>query len=257
MNTIKFILLFLISAPIFEADAETYFGTLRGEKIIELKSPFSGVIEHNLTIDGRVNENSSPLKIKSLELESKMEILTLKINTLNSKISRLMYEYENAQTHYNKGFISNAELNEKKDAISEAKISLQELKIELTALKKMLEMGTPVISNKFLIRQFYTVDKQIVNAGDNIVSVEIIDDFYVDIKFDPVTLKGRLQDKDITVRSLVTGQTGKAAVFKISNPVDNNNTQGSKIASLIIKADEIDLSQLLDTVFEIEINDRN
>ncbi|EFE8234442.1 hypothetical protein F2I39_25390, partial [Escherichia coli] len=164
MNTIKFILLFLISAPIFEANAETYFGTLRGEKIIELKSPFSGVIEHNLTIDGRVNENSAPLKIKSLELESKMDILTLKINTLNSKISRLMYEYENAQTYYNKGFISNAELNEKKDAISEAKISLQELKIELTALKKMLEMGTPVIANKFLIRQFYTVDKQIVNA---------------------------------------------------------------------------------------------
>ncbi|EGB2672745.1 hypothetical protein H7C69_003712 [Escherichia coli] len=118
-------------------------------------------------------------------------------------------------------------------------------------------MGTPLIANKFLIRQFYTVDKQIVNAGDRIVSVEIVDDFYIDIKFDPVTLKGRLQDKEITVRSLVTGQTAKSAVFKISNPVDNNNTQGSKIASLIVKTDEIDLPQLLDTVFEVEINDRS
>lgn len=257
MNTIRLILLFLISTPVFDAIAETYFGTLRGEKIIELKSPFSGIIEHNLPVDGRVNENSSPLKIKSLELESKMEILTLKINTLNSKLSRLIYEYKNAQTYYDKGFISNYELNEKKDAISEAKISLQELKIELSALKKTLEMGTPVIANKYLIRQFHTVDRQIVNAGDHIVSVEIVDNFYIDIKFDPVTSKGRLQDKEITVRSLVTGQTGKADVFKISNPVDNNNTQGSKIASLVIKADEIDLPQLLDTVFEVEINDRN
>ncbi|HHL8295760.1 TPA: hypothetical protein ACQ717_004349 [Escherichia coli] len=257
MNTIRLILLFLISAPVFDAVAETYYGTLRGEKIIELKSPFSGVIEHNLTIDGRVNENSSPIKIKSLELESKIEILIIKINTLKSKISRLIHECRIAQIYYDKGFISNAELNEKKDAISEAKISLQELTIELTTLKKTLEMGTPLIENKFLVRQFYTVDKQIVNAGDRIVSVEIVDDFYIDIKFDPVTLKGRLQDKEITARSLVTGQTAKAAVFKISNPIDNNNTQGSKIASLIVKTDEIDLPQLLDTVFEIEINDRN
>ncbi|ELO4934231.1 hypothetical protein QUR06_004183 [Escherichia coli] len=257
MNTIKLILLFLISAPAFDATAEIYYGTLRGEKIIELKSPFSGVIENMLTIDGKVNENLSPVKIKSLELESKVEILIIKINTLKSKLSRLMNEYKTAQIHYDKGFISNAELNERKDAISEAEISLQELKIELTALKKTLDMGTPLIANKFLIRQFYTVDKQIVNAGDRIVSVEIVDDFYIDIKFDPVTLKGRLQDKEITVRSLVTGQTAKSAVFKISNPVDNTNTQGSKIASLIVKTDEIDLPQLLDTVFEVEINDRS
>ncbi|EGB2672746.1 hypothetical protein H7C69_003713 [Escherichia coli] len=141
MNTIKLILLFLISVPAFDATAEIYYGTLRGEKIIELKSPFSGVIENMLTIDGKINENSSPVKIKSLELESKVEILIIKINTLKSKLSRLMNEYKTAQIHYDKGFISNAELNERKDAISEAEISLQELKIELTALKKRLIWG--------------------------------------------------------------------------------------------------------------------
>lgn len=257
MNIIKLILIFLTSVSAFNVSADIYFGTLRGSNVIELKSPFSGVVEHNLVIDGQVNENIAPLSIKSIDLESRKEILNLKINTLNTKIYRLLNEYKSAQESYKAGFISSSELNEKNDVIDEAKISLQELKIELNALEKTLEMGSPVINKRFLVRQLYTVDKQIVNTGDLVASIETVDDFFIDFKFDPVSITGRIQDKEILIKSLVTGQTGNAVVFKVSNPVDNNNTQGSKIASLLIKADNIDLTQLLDTVFEIEIHDKN
>ncbi|EAA3133235.1 TPA: hypothetical protein H2W70_004540 [Salmonella enterica] len=257
MNTIRLILLFLISSPVFNVAADTYYGTLRGENLIELKSPYSGVVEHNLKVDGNVKKNISPLIIKSIELESKKEIINLKINTLSAKISRLMNEYKSAQNSYEKGFTSGIELNQKKDAINEAEISLRELKIELTALEKVLEMGNPTIHRKFLVRQFHTADKQLVNAGDRTVSIEIIDNLYIDFKFDPVTIKGRIQDKDITVKSLVTGHKSKAIVSSVSNSVSNNNTQGAKVASLLIKTEEIDLTQLLDTVFEIHINDKN
>lgn len=257
VSTLKLILLFLTSTPVFDVAADMYFGTLRGENIIELKSPISGVIEQNVKIDGLVNENVSPFKIKSIEVESKKEILNIKIKTLSSKLSRLIDEYKNAKISYSNGFISNSELDEKKDVIDEAKISLQELKIELAALSEMLEMGNPVIKKKFLVRQFHTVNNQVVNAGDRIVSIETVDNYYIDIKFDPVSMNGRIQDKKIIVKSLVTGQKGDAIVHKISNPVDNNNTQGAKIASLLIHADKIDLPQLLDTVFEVEIHDRH
>lgn len=255
MIIIKLILLFLTSIPVFNATADTYFGTLRGENLIELKSPYAGMVEHNLTVDDRVNDHVAPLTIKSIELESKKEILNLKIATLSSKISRLQNEYRNAQKSYAKGFTSGTELNDKSDDINEAMISLQELKIELTALQKMLEMGNPVISRKFMVRQFHAIDKQIVNAGDRLVSIELVDNFYIDFKFDPVTIKGRIQDKQIKVKSLVTGQTANALVASVSNALNNNNTQGSKVASLLIKTDKIELSQLLDTVFEIEVND--
>lgn len=255
MIIIRLILLFLTSMPVFKATADTYFGTLRGENLIELKSPYAGVVEHKLTVDDRVNDHVAPLTIKSIELESRREILKLKIDTLSSKLSRLQNEYKNAQQSFEKGFTSGTELNSKHDAINEARISLQELKIELSALQKMLEMGNPVISKKFMVRQFHVVDKQIVNAGDSLVSVELVDNFYIDFKFDPVTIKGRIQDKQITVKSLVTGETANALVSGVSHVVNNNNTQGSKVASLLIKTDKIELSQLLDTVFEVEVND--
>ncbi|EEP9438951.1 hypothetical protein HCO87_003810, partial [Salmonella enterica subsp. enterica serovar Reading] len=110
---------------------------------------------------------------------------------------------------------------------------------------------------KYLIREYYTVNNQVVNSGDRLVSIETVDNFFIDIKFDPVSMKGKIQDKEISVKSLVTGRTGKAFVVKVSNPVDNKNTHGSKVASLRVTTDSSDLPQLLDTVFEVNIYDKN
>ncbi|EFO7115706.1 hypothetical protein ACNUY4_004456 [Salmonella enterica] len=257
MISMKLILVSLISIFSYNVKADTFYGTLRGENIIELKSPFSGVIKHNLSIDGAVHENISPVTIKSYELESKKQILSIKINTLKTKVTRLSNEYNGAKSSYERGFISRSELYQKQDAINEAQIMLQELKIEYSGLMNMLELGEPIIKKKYLIREYYTVNNQVVNSGDRLVSIETVDNFFIDIKFDPVSMKGKIQDKEISVKSLVTGRTGKAFVFKVSNPVDNKNTHGSKVASLRVTTDSSDLPQLLDTVFEVNIYDKN
>ncbi|MFQ6246874.1 hypothetical protein ACLMPP_20675 [Yersinia enterocolitica] len=256
MNLIKFILVFLISLPIFDSRADTFYGTLRGEDSIEIKSPYSGVVKHLLPKESGIYKNESPISVESYELNSKKSILKIKIENLKSKFNRLQKEYNNTREAYKKGFVSLSSVNEKEDAIKEEKINLEELNIELTALENMLQLGKPVIAKKFIVRQFYAVDKQVVNAGDNIVRVETIDNFLIDIKYDPVAMKGRIQDKEIKFKSLVTGVSGKAIVLKITNPKDNDNTQGAKIASLLLSTESGDLYQLLDTVFEITIHDK-
>ncbi|EEP9439003.1 hypothetical protein HCO87_003897, partial [Salmonella enterica subsp. enterica serovar Reading] len=145
MISMKLILVSLISIFSYNVKADTFYGTLRGENIIELKSPFSGVIKHNLSIDGTVHENISPVTIKSYELESKKQILSIKINTLKTKVTRLSNEYNGAKSSYERGFISRSELYQKQDAINEAQIMLQELKIEYSGLMNMLELGEPII----------------------------------------------------------------------------------------------------------------
>lgn len=243
--------------PAFESCAVTYYGTLRGGEVIDIKSPYSGIIKHQLPEDGQVYKNESPICIESYELNSKKSILKIKIENLKSKIHRLQMEYDNIVEDYKKGFVSLSSVNEKEYVLKEEKINLEELKIELKALENTLALGNPVISGKFIIRQFYTVDKQVVNAGDNIVRVETLDKFLIDIKFDPVAVKGRIQDKDIKFKSLVTGASGKAIVMRVSNPKDNDNTQGAQIASLLLTTEVGNIYQLLDTVFEITIHDKD
>ncbi|HBA7004130.1 TPA: hypothetical protein J1184_004746 [Escherichia coli] len=256
MSLTKFILTSLISLSAFSSYADTFYGTLRGEKSIEIKSPYTGVVKHLLHKEGGIYENESPINIESYELNSKVSILKIKIKNLRTKIIRLQRDYANSQNAYKKGFVSQSSINEKEDAIKNEQINLEELNIELNALKNTLQLGKPIIANKFIIRQFYAIDKQVVNTGDNLVRVETIDNFLVDIKYDPVAMKGRIQDKEIIFKSLVTNTSGKAVVVNIMNPKDNDNTQGAKIASLLLSTDSDDLYQLLDTIFEIKINDK-
>ena len=252
----KYIFTSLISFTTCYSHADTFYGTLRGERTIEIKSPYNGVVHQHLYKEGEIYTDASPVSIESYELNSKKSILNIKIKNLNSKILRLEKDYANTLKSYNKGFVALYNVNEKEDAIKNEKINLEELNIELKALKNTLQLGKPLITGKFIIRQFYATDKQVVNAGDNIMRVENVDNFLMDIKYDPVTLKGRIQDKEITFNSLVSNAKGKAAVLSITNPKENDNTQGAKVATLMLCTDSNDLYQLLDTVFEITIHDK-
>lgn len=232
-----------------------FYGVLRGGGAIDIKSSYNGVAKHLMVKDEGVHENESPIMVESFEINAKINILKIKIKNIKSRIKRFKREYANIIESYNKGFISLSGVNEKEDAIKEAMVNLEELNIELAALENTLKSGKIFIAKKFIIRQFYVADNQVVNAGDNIVNIETVDKYLVDIKYDPVTIKGRIQDKEIKFKSLVTGDSGKATVLTITTPKDNDNTQGAKIASLLISPEGADLHQLLDTVFEITIND--
>ncbi|MEB0968001.1 hypothetical protein VC899_22840 [Citrobacter braakii] len=254
MTIIRPILAFLISLTLFPVHADIYYGTLRGVNLLELKSPYNGVVNLIQSKNEGFYFNESPFKIESYELESKKKILQLKINNLKSRISRLERDYEDTKKSFSLGYVSRSEMDVKEDTFKEATINLQELHLELNALESTLELGHPVINTKFIIRDIYAMDNQVVNTGDAILRLENIDDFLIDIKYDPVTLTGRIQDKKILVKSLVTGTSYEAFASKVSSSGDNS-FHGSKIASLMIKEHSEDLVNLLDSVFEVHIID--
>lgn len=254
MNIIKHILVFLISSVILPTYAGDYYGTLRGINTLELKSPYNGVVKITPSKKEGVYSNEPPFVVESYELESRKNVLKIKINNIESKISRLKRNFDNAKKSFSLGYISRSEMEAANDDLNEASINLKELHLELEALERTLQLGSPVINTKFIIRDIYVMNNQVVNTGDAILKLENIDKFIIDIKYDPVTMKGRIQDKKISVKSLVTGAEFEAIAGKVSTAGDSS-FHGSKIASLMLKEHSEELVQFLDTVFEVHIDD--
>lgn len=254
MNTIRLIFICLTSLATFSVYANNYYGTLRGMSSMELKSPYNGVVKILESEKEKVYYNEPPFLIESYELESKRNIIKIKINNSKAKIKRLDRDYKSAKKSFELGYVSRSDMDAKKDAFTEATINMEELNIELNALERILELGKPVMNFRFIIRDVYALNNQVVNAGDTILRMENIDRFMIDVKYDPVAISGRIQDKKITVKSLVTGEVFNATVEKIYTSGDNA-FHGSKMISLALEKHSEDLVQLLDTVFEVCIND--
>ncbi|EEH8383490.1 hypothetical protein G3142_005581 [Salmonella enterica subsp. enterica serovar Montevideo] len=254
MNTIRLILICLISLATFNTYANNYYGTLRGASSLELKSPYNGVVKKLQTDKENVYLNDSPFTIDSYELESKSNILKIKIENSKSKIKRLERDYKSAKKYYELGYVSRSDMDAKEDVLKDAFINMEELRIELNALERMLGLGKPTLNFRYIIRDVYTLNNQVVNAGDIILKLENVDKFIIDIKYDPVALDGRIQDKRIVVKSLVTGAEFDASIEKIYTSGDNV-FHGSKMVSILLEEYNEDLVQLLDTVFEVRISD--
>ena len=254
MNIIKLIFIYLTSLATFNVYANSYFGTLRGVSSMELKSPYNGVVKILESDKEKVYFNEPPFIIESYELESKKNIIKIKIDNSKAKIKRLERDFQSARKSFELGYLSRSDMDAKKDAFTEATINMEELNIELNALERIIELGKPIMNFRFIIRDVYTLNNQVVNAGDTILRMENVDRFMIDVKYDPVALSGRIQDKKITVKSLVTGEVHNASVEKIYTSGDNA-FHGSKMVSIMLEKNSEDLVQLLDTVFEVRIND--
>ncbi|HBL8814498.1 TPA: hypothetical protein LTW52_005161 [Escherichia coli] len=247
----------LISLLWGEANAETYYGTLRGEGVTQYKSPFNGIIELGSIQPGGIYSNSTLFVIRNHEYLSKMEILELKINMLKENRNRLYENLWHSKNALKKGFISRNDFFEKNYEIENVDINIKELSAELEGIKSLNKLGIIHTPGKLIINDIAVNDHQYVNTGDYIMQVERLNSYYVDIKFDPVAIKGRLQDKNITFKSLVSKVTGKGIVSKVANSQDKSSeVYGLKIASIKIECDDdYEISSLLDTVFEIIVND--
>jgi len=221
---------------------------------MELKSPYNGVVKILESDKEKVYFNEPPFIIESYELESKKNIIKIKIDNSKAKIKRLERDFQSARKSFELGYLSRSDMDAKKDAFTEATINMEELNIELNALERIIELGKPIMNFRFIIRDVYTLNNQVVNAGDTILRMENVDRFMIDVKYDPVALSGRIQDKKITVKSLVTGEVHNASVEKIYTSGDNA-FHGSKMVSIMLEKNSEDLVQLLDTVFEVRIND--
>ncbi len=252
----KQIYILLISFLCGEANAETYYGTLRGEDFIQYKSPFSGIVNLNSVLPGNIYSDKTLFVIKNHEYLSKIDILRLKLERLKESRNRLHNNLRYLKSALDEGFISRNEFFEKNDEIENIDVNIKELSTELEGLEDLIKLGVAHVPGKFIINDIAVNDHQYVNAGDYIMQVERLNSYYVDIKFDPVTIKGRLQDKKIIFKSLVSNFTGKGTVSKIANSQDRSaEVYGLKIASIKINGNDYDMPSLLDTAFEITVND--
>ncbi|MDX5601819.1 ABC transporter, partial [Escherichia coli] len=86
-----------------------------------------------------------------------------------------------------------------------------------------------------------------------IMKIETIDKFHVDIKFDPVM--SNFKGKKIKYRSLVSGLTGEAKLINITGNLSGEVKNGLKTAVLQIDDGNRVSHELLDTAFEISIDD--
>ncbi|ELY5855633.1 hypothetical protein SNN70_004252, partial [Cronobacter malonaticus] len=246
---------FWISSFIFPCFADTFYGTLHGNEVVNVKSPYNGLISLHEKNIRHVYSNKMIYSIKNLDYISKKEILKLKIKNTEDKQRRLKKDYSDYIISFKDGFLSKNELNSKKELIDETQIVLQELTTELYNINTLLDIGAPVIKGRFIIRDLAVSDQQTVSAGDYLMQLEFLDNYYVDVKYDPAILSGKLQDKKVTFHSLVDRNiSGSAHVYKINSSSAAGDVYGLMTATLVLNT-SADLSSLLDTVFEIAIND--
>ena len=113
------------------------------------------------------------------------------------------------------------------------------------------------IDRPFIVRDIGVTNRQYVNSGDSLINIELLDNFFVDIKIDPVVFKGNIKNKNVNYVSMVGNVTGKASVVRISSVIDNagSKASGMRMVTLLIHGERNTLQSLLDTAFKIEFND--
>ncbi|HBA8925453.1 TPA: hypothetical protein J1246_004943, partial [Escherichia coli] len=107
------------------------------------------------------------------------------------------------------------------------------------------------------VRDISVSNRQYVNSGDSLMNIELLDNFFVDVKIDPVVFQGNIKNKNIDYLSLVGNITGKATLVRVSGIIDNTGSKasGMRMVTLLIHGERSILQPLLDTAFEIKFND--
>ncbi|HGD7643028.1 hypothetical protein [Escherichia coli] len=260
MNIIAYIIIFFFSVTPVKGICDIYYGVLHGSQTLKYKSPFAGMVTIGNFVEGDVfNEKNKLFSILNHEYSAKKDILNTKRKAEEKKLIKLNELKKNSLIMFSKGFISKEILNEIDEKINNTELSLMGLDLELKSLEHLLKLSSPFLPPPFIIRDIFVTNEQYVNAGDDIMSVELLNKFYIDIKIDPVNT-GNIKDKNIKYRSLVSSLSGSATVVKIvrangGSLEQTENTSGLRVVTLLINGDQDKLSNLMDTAFEIIIDD--
>ena len=189
------------------------------------------------------------------EYTAKKDIVVMKRDMEEKKLARLKGVKTHSISMFSKGLISRESLHDIDEKISNAELTIMGLDIESKNLEQLLKLSSPFLHTPFIIRNIFVTNEQYVNAGDDIMVVELLDYFYIDVKFDPVSITGNIRDKRIRYRSLVNSLMGSATVVKniraSGESTQGEDTSGLRIITLLIDGDQNELSNLLDTAFEI------
>ncbi|EIU5772584.1 TPA: hypothetical protein N2G37_001150 [Salmonella enterica] len=257
-HSLIYILVFLgsFSSPIVHA--EVYYGVLRGSQLSNFKSPYAGTVEFPKYKEGNIYNNHILFHLSNVELFAKKKLFEEKISFERNKQKRLYTEYENIKKGIEMGFYPKNEAFKIEDEIHNIDILIKSLIIEKDSVSRLINVGSPKISKPFIVRNLFVENGRHVDSGDNIITIEYLDNFYIDVKIDPVIIRGDLKTKEITFKSLVKDVSGRATVVKtVRAPLNGNENKSSglRLITLLIHSDPELLVELLDTVFEIKIND--
>ncbi|WP_250135194.1 dispersin export-associated protein AatB, partial [Escherichia coli] len=259
-NIIVYIIIFFCSTFPIKGVCDNYYGVLHGSKNVKYKSPFAGVVILEDMIEGNVVTVERKLfSVLNHEYTAKKDIVVMKRDMEEKKLARLKGVKTHSTSMFSKGLISKESLHDIDEKISNAELTIMGLDIESKNLEQLLKLSSPFLHTPFIIRNIFVTNEQYVNAGDDIMVVELLDDFYIDVKFDPVSITGNIRDKRIRYRSLVNSLMGSATVVKniraSGESTQGEDTSGLRIITLLIDGDRNELSNLLDTAFEIIIDD--
>ncbi|CAD6176047.1 ABC transporter protein AatB [Escherichia coli] len=252
LKYIKPIFFILINLNVTACYAETFYGTLRGNKIIDFKSPVNGVVNTYSAQSGSINGNAYIYKIDSPENEANREANKLKLISLKKKHNQYIIKSEVAKNNFARGFISRSELDEYNDKINEMLISIKLLEGKVRFEDALSEKCSPFVKERFVYRHVYISDGSYVNSGDYIVKIETIDKFHIDIKIDPSELN--IKSKKVKYKSLVSQLSGHARIVGITASSSNDSFSGLKKVTLELDNSNIE-PELLDTAFEITVYD--
>ncbi|EEY7504850.1 HlyD family secretion protein, partial [Escherichia coli] len=177
-------------------------------------------------IEGNVVTGERKLfSVLNHEYTAKKDIVVMKRDMEEKKLARLKGVKTHSTSMFSKGLISRESLHDIDEKISNAELTIMGLDIESKNLEQLLKLSSPFLHTPFIIRNIFVTNEQYVNAGDDIMVVELLDDFYIDVKFDPVSITGNIRDKRIRYRSLVNSLMGSATVVK-NIRASGESTQG-------------------------------
>lgn len=232
--------------------AETFYGTLRGNKTIDFKSPVNGVVSTYSAQSGSINGNAYIYKIDSPENEAHREADKLKLISLKEKYKQHLIKSKFAKNNFERGFISRNELDEYNDKTHEMLINIKLLEGKIRFNDALSEKCFPFVKERFVYRHVYISDGSYVNSGDYIMKIETIDKFHIDIQIDPSELN--IKSKKVKYKSLVSNLTGHANIVGITAASSNDSFSGLKRVTLELDNSNIE-PELLDTAFEITVYD--
>ncbi|HFO5929301.1 TPA: hypothetical protein ACHKBA_005392, partial [Escherichia coli] len=252
----NFILIFLVSFFSPQAFCDVYYGVLHGNKIMHFKSPYSGIVKLSDMEEGEIKQNVTLFDVLNYEYNSKILLIEKKLQAECKKKRRLHNDYKESKHSYELGYISKDELLDIEDKINDSNMAIINLNIERNNITNILKLAKPLVSSPFIIRNIAVSNGQYVNSGDDIVDIELLDKFFIDVKIDPVSEQGNIKEKKIRYHSLVNGLSGLASVVRITRTFENgqdDKSSGLRVVTLAIDGDHKKLAELLDTAFEIEI----
>ncbi|HGD8084682.1 ABC transporter [Escherichia coli] len=256
LNYIKCI--FFILASVFTGIAHSHalslYGVLKGDSVIDYKSPVNGVVDILNCTPGLDYSNINIFKITSIDGGIKKEILKMKFDKLKNEYKLYKNEYESAKDAFNEGLIAKSELSSLNRKMQDTIINLKELENEINTLNHIDKLSNPYLNGRFICQDVFVSLNSYVNAGDVIAKIEMLNKYNIEIKYDPVTTN--IKRKLIKYRSLVNNSTGSAKLIATKSLVDSSGMGGLKLATLELEDNGKLSPELLNTAFEITFHDK-